>query len=158
MRKRRNARHPPIAQQNDDVKAKKRAKLRHDGDEVEVKQIKTKWTKYEHKLLFDTINKWCHKNGVDKLEMKVVNKICSDAFKAIGSTRDKSVVASKTKNTEKIVGLIKKAKEMALNVDDFPNELRYPLAALKLNADWNDKNSGGKDNEEMSPVRLKSVA
>lgn len=149
---------PPIAQQNDDVKAKKRAKLRHDGDEVEVKQIKTKWTKYEHKLLFDTINKWCHKNGVDKLEMKVVNKICSDAFKAIGSTRDKSVVASKTKNTEKIVGLIKKAKEMALNVDDFPNELRYPLAALKLNADWNDKNSGGKDNEEMSPVRLKSVA
>lgn len=56
------------------------------------------------------------------------------------------------------MGLIKKAKEMALNVDDFPNELRYPLAALKLNADWNDKNSGGKDNEEMSPVRLKSVA
>jgi hypothetical protein len=127
---------PPMAQQNDDFKAKKRAKVQQKGDGVDVKsKITIKWTKHEHQLLFDTINKWCHKNGVDKLNMKVVNNICTDAFKADKSTRERSVIMSKTKNMKKIVDLIKKAEEMALHVDDVSKELRYPLAALTLDDD-----------------------
>jgi len=124
---------PPIAQQNDDAQAKKRAKVQQKGDGVKVtSKITVKWTKDEHQLLFDTINKWCHKNGVDKLNMKVVNNICTDAFKEDKSTRVRSVIISKTKNTKKIMDLIKKAEEMALHVDDVSKELRHPIAALTL--------------------------
>jgi hypothetical protein len=114
-------------EQKDVVKAKKSA--------VGKVHIKKKWSKEEHNILFHTINEWCHENGVDKLEMKVVNQICFDVLAATGSSRDKSIVASKTKNTKEIIDLVKKAKDMALHVEDFPRELRYPLTVLPLIAE-----------------------
>ncbi|KAH6402766.1 hypothetical protein HBI60_062580 [Parastagonospora nodorum] len=117
----------PNVEQKDVVKAKKSS--------VGKVHIKKKWSKEEHNVLFHTINEWCHKNGVDKLEMKVVNQICFDALAATGSSREKSIVASKAKNMEEILDLVKKAKDMALHVEDFPRELRYPLTVLPLIAE-----------------------
>ncbi|EAT86100.1 hypothetical protein SNOG_06269 [Parastagonospora nodorum SN15] len=119
----------PNVEQKDVVKAKKSA--------VGKVHIKKKWSKEEHNILFHTINEWCHKNGVDKLEMKAVNQICFDALAATGSSREKSIVASKTKNMGRNPSTSsKRPKTSALHVEDFPQKSSDILLHGWLPTDW----------------------